>query len=131
MVTRIKFSILLLLLPFYMFSQQKDSTILKIGQMIMFGFSGTSVDTAGKFYKDIKEGKTGGISIYEANLSPTNTSENLRTLINTLQAASPIVLFTAITQEGGLVNRLKTKYGFPPMPSAEYLGRLDNIDSTK
>jgi beta-N-acetylhexosaminidase len=97
----------------------------------MFGFSGTSVDTAGRFFKDIKEGRTGGISIYEANLSQTNTSENLRTLINILQAASPIILFTAITQEGGLVNRLKTIYGFPSMPAAEYLGRLNNLDSTK
>ncbi|MEJ7830975.1 MAG: glycoside hydrolase family 3 N-terminal domain-containing protein, partial [Segetibacter sp.] len=131
MLNRIKFSILLLLLPFYLFSQRHDSTVLKIGQMIMFGFSGSSVDTASIFYKDIKEGKTGGISIYEANLSQTNTAENLRTLINTLQEASPIVLFTAITQEGGLVNRLKTKYGFPSMPSAEYLGKLDNLDSTK
>lgn len=99
--------------------------------MIMFGFSGTAVDTTSSFYKDIKVGKTGGISIYEANLSQTNTSENLRTLINTLQAVSPIPLFTAITQEGGLVNRLKTKYGFPHIPSAEYLGRLNNLDSTK
>ena len=97
----------------------------------MMGFSGTAVDSGSRFYKDIKEGKTGGISIYEANLSPTNTADNLRALINTLQAASPIVLFTAITQEGGLVNRLKTKYGFPPLPSAEYLGKLNNIDSTK
>jgi len=114
-----------------MFSQQPDSTILKIGQMIMFGFSGSSIDTSSKFYKDITQGKTGGISIYEANLSQTNTAENLRTFINTLQAASPIVLFTAITQEGGVVNRLKTKYGFPSMPAAEYLGKLDNLDSTK
>ncbi len=131
MLTGIKFFLLLLLLPFYVLSQKQDSTLLKIGQMIMFGFSGTSVDTVGRFYKDIKEGKTGGISIYEANLTQTNTAENLRVLINTLQAASPIILFTAITQEGGLVNRLKTKYGFPPIPSAEYLGRLDNLDSTK
>lgn len=99
--------------------------------MIMMGFSGSAVDTASQFYQDIKGGKTGGISIYEANLTPTNAPENLRTLIGTLQSASPIVLFTAITQEGGLVNRLKTKYGFPPMPSAEYIGKLNNLDSTK
>jgi len=131
MLTGVKFTFLLLLLPYYILSQQTDSTVLKIGQMIMFGFRGTSVDTAGKFYKDIKEGKSGGISIYEANLSPTNTSENLQILIKTLQAASPVPLFTAITQEGGIVNRLKTKYGFPHMPSAEYLGKLNNLDSTK
>lgn len=99
--------------------------------MIMIGFSGIAVDTAGNLYKDIKDGKVGGISIYEANLTQTNTADNLKAVINTFQAAAPIVLFTAITQEGGLVNRLKTKYGFPPMPSAEYLGKLNNHDSTK
>lgn len=99
--------------------------------MIMMGFSGTSVDTGSRFYKDIKEGKTGGISIYEANLSPTNTAENLQLLIKTLQEASPIVLFIAITQEGGFVNRLKTRYGFPPLPSAKYFGTINNLDSTK
>ena len=130
-VKKIKFSILLLLLPYCIFSQGQDSTIYKIGQMIMIGFSGTSADTASDFYKDIKDGKVGGITFYESNLTPANTAENLREVINSFQAASPIVLFTAITQEGGLVNRLKTKYGFPPMPSAEYLGKLDNLDSTK
>ena len=122
---------LVLFLPALVLAQRQDSLVLKIGQMIMMGFSGTSVDTTGSFYKDIRDGKTGGISIYEPNLRATHTGANLRALIDTLQAASPIQLFTAITQEGGLVNRLKTKYGFPPLPSAEYLGKLDNVDSTR
>lgn len=130
-VTSILTAILLWLLPGRLFCQPVDSTVYKIGQMIMIGFNGTSVDTSGVFYKDIRDGKTGGISIYEPNLTLTNTSDNLVALIKVLQAASPIVLFTAITQEGGLVNRLKTKYGFPPIPSAEYLGKLDDLDSTK
>ena len=130
-VKKIKLSILLLLIPYCIFSQTQDSTVYKIGQMIMIGFSGTFADTSSDFYKDIKDGKVGGITFYESNLTPVNTSENMREVINTFQAAAPIVLFTAITQEGGQVNRLKTKYGFPPMPSAEYLGKLDNIDSTK
>ena len=36
----------------------------------------------------------------------------------------------AVDQEGGRVNRLKTKYGFPASVSAQYLGTLDNVDST-
>jgi len=122
---------LLIAIPSFAFSQQQDSIVYKIGQMIMLGLPGSSPDTASAFYKDIKNGKVGGISIYEAHLTATNTAENLSAMINAYQAAAPIPLFTAITQEGGIVNRLKTKYGFPPMPSAEYLGKLDNIDSTK
>ena len=123
--------ILFIAAPSFIFCQQQDSLVYKIGQMIMVGLPSNSVDTNSIFYKDIKEGKVGGITIYELHLTQTNTAENLRVMINAYQAASPIPLFTAITQEGGLVNRLKTKYGFAPMPSAAYLGRVDNIDSTK
>lgn len=110
---------------------QTDSLQLKIGQMIMIGVSGKSVDTASVFYKDVQHGRLGGIVLYEANLTEENAAENLQLMISQYQAAAPLPLFVAITQEGGLVNRLKTKYGFPPMPSAEYLGRLQNDDSTK
>ena len=88
-------------------------------------------DELQNFYKDIKDGKAGGISIYEAHLTPANTAENLSAVIKTYQAAAPFPLFVAITQEGGQVNRLKTKYGFPPTVSAKYLGDLDDLDSTK
>ena len=128
---KIRLAILLLFIPCITFSQVNDSIDHKIGQMLLIGLKGTSADTASEFYKDIKEGKIGGITMYEANLTPTNTEENLRAMISTYQAAAPIPLFVAITQEGGQVNRLKPKYGFLPMPSAEYLGNLDDPDSTK
>ena len=122
---------LFIFIPSFVFCQQPDSIILKIGQMIMLGLPGNAADTSSNFYKDIKDGKVGGISIYEVHLTATNTAENLTAMIKTYQAAAPIPLFTAITQEGGQVNRLKTKYGFPPTVSAQYLGELDNLDSTK
>ena len=122
---------LFILNPSLLFSQKPDSLILKIGQMIMVGLPGNAADTSSDFYKDIKDGKVGGISIYEVHLTATNTAENLSAMIRTYQSAAPIPLFVAITQEGGQVNRLKTKYGFPPTVSAQYLGELDNLDSTK
>jgi beta-N-acetylhexosaminidase len=103
----------------------------RIGQMIIMGIPGNTVDTSSQFFKDVKAGNIGGIVVYEHTLTPTNSAENLRELIKTYQQAAPSKLFVAITQEGGMVNRLKEKYGFPPMPSAQYLGRLDNTDSTK
>ncbi|HEX2606792.1 MAG TPA: glycoside hydrolase family 3 N-terminal domain-containing protein [Flavisolibacter sp.] len=124
-------TVFLYLTPLSGFTQSADSLTLKIGQMIMVGLSGTAVDTSTGFYKDIREGKVGGISIYEANLTPEHAAENLRTMLEAYQSAAPIPLFTAITQEGGIVNRLKTRYGFPPMPSAAYLGKLNNPDSSK
>lgn len=117
--------------PFTAFSQQNDSLEIKIGQMLMMGLPNNTQDTNSAFYKDVKSGKIGGITLYERHLTPTNAQENLQSLIAFYQEASPIPLFVSITQEGGVVNRLKPKYGFLPMPSAAYLGKMNNLDSTK
>lgn len=111
--------------------QAGDSLSLKIGQMIMIGMPGKIADTSGSFYAELKAGRIGGLTMYESHLTETNAAANLAAMLSAYQRASPIPLFIAITQEGGIVNRLKTKYGFPPMPSAQYLGNLDNLDSTK
>jgi beta-N-acetylhexosaminidase len=120
----------LLFLPAVL-SAQPDSLRMKIGQMIMMGLPLNGIDTGSQFYKDVRLGNIGGISMYERHLAPSNSAENLKQLISVYQEAAPLTLFVAITQEGGVVNRLKTKYGFPRMPSAQYLGSLDNLDSTK
>ena len=130
-VKRLRQLILVLLFPSYLFAQNSVSLENKIGQMIMMGLPGSSVDTTGSFYMDVKAGKIGGILIYEKHLTPSNTFDNLRNVITAYQGVSSTPLFVSIDQEGGLVNRLKTKYGFPPMPSAFYLGKLDNLDTTK
>jgi beta-N-acetylhexosaminidase len=123
--------ILFFMLPLISCSQQKPALEEMAAQMIMIGLPDNVIDTNSIFYKDVKAGKMGGFTMYERHLAPTNTTENLKNLIATYQQISPLPLFVAITQEGGLVNRLKPKYGFPPMPSAEYLGKLNNLDSTK
>ena len=127
----LKLILVLFALPLSLFSQQQPSLKTKIGQMLMMGLTENKGDANNKLYKDVKKGRVGGILIYEKHLTATNTAENLQSLINAYQAASPIPLFVSIDQEGGLVNRLKPKYGFPPMPSAAYLGSIDNLDSTK
>jgi len=95
-----------------------DSLDIKIGQMIMMGLNGTSVDTGSAIYQQVAAGKIGGILLYERNIHPDNARQKLSELCNTLQQASSIPLLLSIDQEGGKVNRLKTKYGFEEMPSA-------------
>ncbi len=121
----------MVLIPPFIFAQNEIPLKQKIGQMILMGLPDNKMDTSSTFYKEVKEGIIGGITMYERHLTPTHAAENLKRLIVVYQQAAPIPLFVAITQEGGQVNRLKTKYGFPPMPSAEYLGRINNPDSTK
>lgn len=108
-----------------------DSLDFKIGQLIIFGFYGTSVNKNDLVYKAVKEGKIGSMLIYGRNLAPQKTGEVLKRLIDDFQKASPIPLFISIDQEGGKVNRLKPELGFPQMPSAEWLGTKNNTDTTK
>jgi beta-N-acetylhexosaminidase len=57
--------------------------------------------------------------------------EQLKALVADLQAADPTMpLFVAIDQEGGRVNRLKEKYGFPPTVSQGWLGEQNDLALT-
>ena len=103
----------------------------KVGQMILVGINDRKVllskDT---LRRDIASGKVGGIILFEKNISPSNSQENLKALIKELQAVAEIPLFISIDEEGGKVHRLKEKYGFTKMPSASYLGGQASTDST-
>jgi beta-N-acetylhexosaminidase len=101
-----------------------------IGQMIMVGFNGTSASDDTLLLSDIENGFVSGVILFEKNLTQTNTWSNLKRLNVSLQNMANIPLILAIDQEGGRVNRLKSKYGFPPTASAAYLGETDNTDST-
>ncbi len=99
-----------------------DSLDIQIGQMIMVGMSGHSVQAKSPIIAAIKQQHIGGVLLFELNLNPLQTEQNLAKLTNDLQDAASIPLFISIDQEGGKVNRLKTKYGFVDMPSAKYIG---------
>lgn len=105
-----------------------DSLDLKIGQMLMVGMSGTSVSPQSPILDDIRQGKVGGILLFEYNIAPGNSREKLLALTNALQDASTVPLFIAIDQEGGKVNRLKTKYGFLPVPSARAVADSNDFE---
>lgn len=103
----------------------------KIGQMIMIGINDRkSIAATDTLLVEIRSGKVGGIIFFEKNISNTNSSELLKKLISDLQASASTPMFMSIDEEGGKVHRLKEKYGFVPMPSAGYLGNLNNLDST-
>ena len=108
-----------------------DSLDIKISQMILFGFYGTTINKNDPVYKAVKDGKIGNILIYRRNISEKNTKTQLTELIKSFQSVAPIPLFISIDQEGGLVNRFQNIRGFPSMPSARFLGIKNNIAITK
>lgn len=113
-------------------SKAADSLEIKIGQMILIGLGDFStVDQNQPIFQELREGKAGGIILFEKNLSKKNTEPELKAVLSYSQSQSPIPLFVGIDEEGGRVTRLKTQYGFPKTVSAEYLGKLDNPDSTR
>ena len=104
----------------------------KIGQLLLFGIgSSTSIEENNKFLKSVKANKLGGILIYEKNISKDSSKRKLKKLIKKFKDASKTPLLVSIDEEGGRVNRLKPKYGYPKTVSAYYLGQTNNLDSTK
>jgi beta-N-acetylhexosaminidase len=109
----------------------------KIGQMIKVGFRGMDANNQSTIAKQINSIHLGGVVLFDYDV-PADTAfrniqspEQLRSLSSQLQSYSDTPLIIAIDQEGGKVNRLKEKFGFPSSVSAQYLGELDNMDSTR
>lgn len=110
-------------------AQERDSLDLKIGQMLLIGFASTGVDSA--VLREVRAGKAGSIIIFEKNIPPTNSFVALKKIVWTYQQAAPIPLIVAIDQEGGKVNRLKSKYGFPNSITASAMAKSPTLDSVR
>lgn len=123
-----KIVFLFLLLPALVSCQDKELD-KKIGQMILIGFPKTEVDPL--TLAEIKAGKAGAIIYFEKNLPPQNTVAAVKKMNETYQKAASIPLLICIDQEGGRVNRMKTKYGFPKSVTATYLGKTKSLDSAR
>ena len=131
-----KFTYILCLLALFKgFSQDSipsmDSLDLAIGQMILIGLGDfDEPNSQAPIFDEIREGKVGGIILFEKNLATRQTAEKLKDLITYTQAQSSTPLFVSIDEEGGSVTRLKTKYGFPDHKSAKYFGNKNRVDTT-
>jgi beta-N-acetylhexosaminidase len=108
----------------------------KIGQMLLIGFRGLEITEESPIAQDIINGRVGGVVLFDYDVALQSSVRNIQSpeqvknLTNTLQSLSRNELFIAVDQEGGKVCRLKEKYGFPPTVSQQYLGDLDDPDTT-
>lgn len=123
------FSFLLILGALQINAQVTDSLDTKIGQMILIGFPKDDVDAA--VLEEIRKGKVGSVIIFEKNIPPKNSFVALKKITWTYQEAAPIPLLICIDQEGGRVNRLKDKYGFPRSITAAAMGKSNSLDSVR
>lgn len=100
----------------------------KIGQMIIVGFRGTEVNENSEIAKIINEIKPGGVVLFDYDVPSKSFPRNItspsqtKKLVENLQSFSTTPLFMATDAEGGNVLRLKPKYGFEPILSAQKMG---------
>ncbi|ASA21404.1 beta-N-acetylhexosaminidase [Paenibacillus donghaensis] len=94
----------------------------KIGQMLLVGIDGTTLDDTAK--RMIAEDKVGGIILYKDNI---NNLKGLVSLVNDLRssnAGSPAPLFLSVDQEGGKVSRMPSE--FAALPSNRTVGAAND-----
>ena len=109
----------------------------KIGQMIMVGFRGLTLEADNPVIADIRDRKIGGIVLFDYDVPSQNPVRNIASpeqvgaLIASLQETAATPLFIAVDQEGGRISRLKEKYGFPATVSQKHLGGLDDAAVTR
>lgn len=107
-----------------------------IGGMIVAGFRGTELAESNHIIKDIKNHHIAGVVLFDYDTPTRKYDRNikspgqLRRLTDQLHALDP-ELIIGIDQEGGMVSRLKERYGFPPTISAQKLGALDDTLKTR
>jgi beta-N-acetylhexosaminidase len=135
---------LLTLLTFSLFTGCDENLTLnevtieeKIGQMLMAGFNGFTASDTSHIIRDIENYHIGGVILFDFDVptrSPNrniNNADQVTGLNQHLQNLSATPLFIAVDQEGGRVARLKPERGFPAHKSAQFLGELNNLDSTR
>lgn len=110
-------------------TEQNKTLKEQVGQMLILGFRGTQFETNSFIDKAINELKIGGVILFDydvpSSIFPRNilNPEQVKKLTTDLQKNSVTPLFISIDIEGGLVNRLKPKYGFMEIPSAKEMGQ--------
>ncbi len=110
-------------------SNEDEQLKAKIGQMLIIGFRGTKFQENSFVDKAIQDLKIGGVVLFDfdvpSGMFPRNiiNPKQIKQLISDLQKNSATPLFVAVDVEGGFVNRLKPKYGFIDVPSAQRMGQ--------
>ena len=113
---------------------------LPVAELLLMGFSGTEVAGNDQVRHLVCDVKVGGVILFERDVAsgqPRNlvSPEQVRRLTSDLQTLATLCagrpLLIAADNEGGRVMRLSPRLGFPPFPSAQELGRSDDVDVTR
>jgi beta-N-acetylhexosaminidase len=111
----------------------------KIGQMLIIGFQGKAIDESSPIAQSIDQDNIGGVILFDFNQQSQTFDKNIESpeqvkqlnqqLQNITQKANKIhhridlPLFISVDYEGGIVNRLHPRYGFPDILSPKQIGQ--------
>ncbi len=119
----------------------------KIGQMLIFGFEGSTFNESTEIAKYIEMANLGGVILFDYNyqtqaynkniLSPSQVAKlntelqkhNLNCDLKLRRKHLPLLIST--DYEGGQVNRLHPRYGFPEIPSALDMAKYEQAIKEK
>lgn len=115
------------LMPLVALAQSDTLTISqKAARLLIVSVEGVSFGDDTRVIEDVCDKGVGGVIFFERNIAAPregfSPKDNLSDYIARLKSVSKGGLLVTIDQEGGYVNRLKTKYGFDNMISQQRVG---------
>ena len=119
----------------------------KIGQMLIIGFAGKTVTKDSAIVQIIRDSNIGGVILFDYDVKTKQFDRNIESPVQVKQLNAELQqfaqqvnlthdrpalpLFISVDYEGGHVNRLHERYGFPQTQSAAQLGKksLDEAET--
>ena len=119
-------------------SQPMAGLDAKIGQMLLVGFRGLQVNSRNDpVVQDIQDRHIGGVLLFDYDIAQQRRVRNIKSprqvkaLVQALQSYADIPLLVGIDYEGGVINRLPTRFGFPKTVSHQFLGNRNDLALTR
>ncbi|KTC75354.1 N-acetyl-beta-glucosaminidase [Legionella birminghamensis] len=119
----------------------------KIGQMLIVGFEGKTVDSNSPIVKAIERYNLGGVILFDYNYKTQAFDKNIESPAQVKKLNSDLQAFTktanqkqkrpqlpliiSVDYEGGYVDRLKETYGFPQTFPAADIGQMNEIQANQ
>ncbi len=101
---------------------------VKIGQMLLLGFRGTSIAAESVIAQNVRDQSLGGVVLFGGNV---RDGDQLRNLTGQLQSLASLPLLISVDQEGGKIVRLDKRRGYAETLSHARLGQDNNLDETR
>lgn len=101
-----------------------------VGQMILIGFQGKSVEAVGvrAVRDDIAAGRIGGVMYLRTNVASLSAVNAMNDMFGDAHDIAPLI---ALDQEGGSIERLTNAVGFEEIPSAQHIAANYDVNQAK